>query len=578
VTKKKTPRAIAENLAVADRSLIALAVIAIVAGVCCRVEGLTRRSLWLDEVVTVRRISYPTALEVVYRLKDTPFPPLYYVALWFWTRVWGISVASLRMLPAILGVVALPATYFVWRGLIGRRAALWAVVLLSSSSFLIWYSQDAKMYAAVWLLATIAGGAFLHALREQRHRLAWLGAYAISNTAILLTSYVGIVPVVVQGLYGALLVARKRPRGRYVVEAAFIAFISSVPIMIWLTLSHRAATTRSGIEWIRPTPGDRWFTELIQHFTTFLVGFQSVAVPKDDVLGRLIIQGALWLLAVICGVVVVYWARLARDNRAIARSGRSPTLEANASVNVNQLSRSDVGVYLTLWALLPPLGVFLFSILVYPLWGVPRYLVASAPGLFLLVASSLAALKPRALALGVGLLLATVNMGLVVFGKTHTTLIPWRDLVRTASHVANALPGPDGDPARLPEAVSLVHHNDLSIDSYNWMCVEFELNCLEGVPHSGVTLRFETLPMAAGRGEAFMIIEHDALAVSVDQSRETLGRAIADAAGPAAFTLREIETVRVFMAGATILPNPLIWQSATLWLALPARRHPGGVR
>ena len=157
--------------------------------------------------------------------------------------LWGISVASVRMLPAILGVLALPATYFVWRGLIGRRAALWAVVLLSSSSFLIWYSQDAKMYPAVWLLATIAGGAFLHALREQPHRLAWLGAYAISNTAILLTSYVGIVPMFVQGLYGALLVARKRPLCRYVVEAAFIAFISSVPLMIWLTRSHRAATT-----------------------------------------------------------------------------------------------------------------------------------------------------------------------------------------------------------------------------------------------------------------------------------------------------------------------------------------------
>jgi uncharacterized membrane protein len=125
----------AKTISISDHFLIVITVLAIAFGVFCRVEGVTRRSLWLDEVMTVCRISYPTVAEVVDHLKDTPFPPLYYCMLWLWTRPWGVNVASLRGFSVVLGVLVLPATYLIWKDLVGRRAALWGVLLLSASAF-----------------------------------------------------------------------------------------------------------------------------------------------------------------------------------------------------------------------------------------------------------------------------------------------------------------------------------------------------------------------------------------------------------------------------------------------------------
>ena len=278
-------------------------------------------------------------------------------------------------LPVILGILVLPVTFLIWKPLVGRRAALWALILLSAGAFPIWHSQDAKMYAAVWLLATIAGGAFLHALTEGPERRSWLTIYALSNASLLLVSYVGVIPVLVQGLFGVFLALRRRMRARLLVETATAAICSSLPLLIWLLLSHRAITNRKGIEWIAPTSGDRFIGELFQHCTIFLLGLQPAPHRLGaGLLGWLLNDGALGLLAVIGGVVIVYWVQLARD--AGTTSPLGPT-------------RAEIGAYLAQWALLPPLGAFLFSLIVFPLSGVPRYMAAAGPGLFMLVATAL---------------------------------------------------------------------------------------------------------------------------------------------------------------------------------------------
>ena len=161
-------------------------------------------------------------------------------------------------------------------------------------------------------------------------------------------------------------------------------------------------------------------------------------------------------------------------------------------------------------------------------------------------------------------------MILVVFGKTHTTLVPWRDLVRTASRVATVLPGAGGDAARPPSAVSLVHQDDLHVDSHELKCVEYELNRLAADERPAVALRFEPLREAVRREEAFLIVDHNHITISTDETRAAIGRSIAEVAGPARFDLREIETVSVFRGDSSIiLPNPLSRHSASLWLARP---------
>ncbi len=80
----------------------------------------------------------------------------------------------------------------------------WTLALLALNSYQVAYSQDAKMYSMLWLLATASSGCFLNALSGRPGRKWWLAGYGIATACLPLTSYVGIVPVLIQGIYGLL--------------------------------------------------------------------------------------------------------------------------------------------------------------------------------------------------------------------------------------------------------------------------------------------------------------------------------------------------------------------------------------
>jgi hypothetical protein len=431
------------------------------------------------------------------------------------------------------------------------------------------------MYAAVWLLATITGGAFLHSLADRPRRRTWLIVYAVSNTALLMVSFVGIVPLLVQGPFVATLLARRRPRGRILLEAAMAAVLSVVPLLVWLPLSHRAVTDRKQIDWIAPTSARHLPSELFQLLSSFLLGLEPAAIrPQDAAWSRPVTAVARWMLVGLGSIVVAYFARLVRDARI--GSPRNRAITAEPSLLPKHLTRAEVGTYLALWAGLPPLGVVVFSLAAFPLSGIPRYVVASAPDVFLLVASSLSALKPRGLALGIGIALVSVNVGLVVFGKRHTTMVPWHDLVLTSRRVGNALPQSRGDAARLPRTVSLVNRNIDSFDDLERTCIEYEQTRITTEENLHVSLRCESFTAAARRGEPFLIIEHDTAGASTGETRPAITKSIADAAGLGPHTLREIETVTIYQGKTTlILPSPLSRHSFGLWLALPAKKGVG---
>src|SRR5919112_625700 len=59
---------------------------------------------------------------------------------------------GLRLLPAIFGVLAVPAIYLVTRRLAGARAALFAALLVAVSPLQVFYSQFARYWSLVFLL------------------------------------------------------------------------------------------------------------------------------------------------------------------------------------------------------------------------------------------------------------------------------------------------------------------------------------------------------------------------------------------------------------------------------------------
>ena len=472
---------------------------ATLAGLLWRAEGLLRRSLWLDEVLTLWRARLLTVDALLIGLESSPFPPMYYLLLWGWGQVWGIGELTVRALPMTIGVITVPVTYVVWAGLIGRRKALWAVVLLSTNAFHVFYSQDAKMYAAVWLLATVSSGAFLRAIEGGPHRTAWLATYGVSNAALLLTSYVGVVPMAIQLLYVLLAWHRVRPiAGRLAATAA----LSCVPSLAWLPITIQTVTHRTGITWIPPVQKESLLSELSNAFSYFTTGYRSAPNPPEDLSGLFFseIYALAGLLAV--AAILAYLIQLSRGRSGSASVSRHP----------------GVGLYLALWAALPAMAAFLFSIIVYPLWGPPRYLMASGPAVILLLGSALGSLRQRAPAYLIGAVLLSANAAMILFEKTHVTTDPYRQMVGICATLARGSPELRGESSAASNPLRVIHLKNHSLSDLSAMCVQYEIDEINARSQEAL-LRSDRLEKAVEHGLAFFVIEIRSASMPVEAAR-----------------------------------------------------------
>jgi 4-amino-4-deoxy-L-arabinose transferase-like glycosyltransferase len=138
--------------------VLALAALAI------RLYNLSYHSLWFDEAMSVHwaRSSLPRILEVSMNLVEDRLPPLYYLSLHYWRLLVGDGEVAVRLPSVLLGTLLIPLVYRLASDLFrDRRVALLAAALTTLNPFLVWYSQEARMYAQAVLLVTLGTWLFV---------------------------------------------------------------------------------------------------------------------------------------------------------------------------------------------------------------------------------------------------------------------------------------------------------------------------------------------------------------------------------------------------------------------------------
>lgn len=133
------------------------ALIAIVAvGAALRLSGLGDEPFWLDEAHTANftRLS----LGELWSFSD-PFdtvnPPGFIVAMKLWTQV-SRSDEWFRLLPALAGIATIPIVYAAGARMAGTRAGLFSAGLIAVAGYHVRYSQEARAYALITLMAAVA--------------------------------------------------------------------------------------------------------------------------------------------------------------------------------------------------------------------------------------------------------------------------------------------------------------------------------------------------------------------------------------------------------------------------------------
>jgi 4-amino-4-deoxy-L-arabinose transferase-like glycosyltransferase len=198
-----------------------LALAAIVAGgAAFRFATLGTQSFSGDEGVTVALVELGLG-DMLDTIPDTEStPPLYYVLAWLWAQVFGTGEVGIRSLSALLGTLTIPVAYAAAARLVSHRAGLAAAALTAVSPLLVWYSQEARSYALLVLLAALSLLFLARALEEERHGpLVW---WAVVSALALATHYYAAFLVVPEAVW---LVAASRRRVPAVIAASAVVAV-----------------------------------------------------------------------------------------------------------------------------------------------------------------------------------------------------------------------------------------------------------------------------------------------------------------------------------------------------------------
>jgi hypothetical protein len=274
-------------------------------GFGARVWHLGTQSLWLDEALSVvfSRLSLGDLLNTL--ATQDLHPPLYYLALHFWMRLAGSSEFAVRFVSIWLGLPAIPATYLLGASVFasgdrvggafdrGAKIGLIAAALVAVSPFLVYYSQEARMYSALATFGACSSVAFWKLLTNPGRRW-WLG-YVGFSAALLYTQYFGALVLLFQVIYLAVVGVRQRRRAFIGLSAIAATGAAYLPWLPGAILQVRRLVTIPDF-W----KGDFQFSYLITHmFAAFALG-QFTALRSSTaaaaIAGGLVVLGLAFLV------------------------------------------------------------------------------------------------------------------------------------------------------------------------------------------------------------------------------------------------------------------------------------------
>jgi hypothetical protein len=329
-------------------------------------------SLFADELSTyfvVNGFGLGGVIDLV-ESKQEATPPLYYLLASVTQDLWD-DPESLRIVPLLSGVAAIPFTYALGRRTVGQPAAVVGAALMAVSPFLIYYSTEARGYSLAMLFALVSTLALVNALDGGRR--GWWALYAVCSAGAAYSHYTAIFVLAGQLVWAAL-------AHREAIRALLIANAGAAVLYLpWLSgfLDDRNQPAAKLIDVARPFSFES-FRQDVAHWSLFHPQSPSEVLPGT---------WALWVG--MAGVLVGLIALIVRAR----------------DVNLREWRPSEGLVLVVVLALVTPIGAALYSSVASSVF-LPRNLIASWPGLALAAGAFLTAgrgwLRIAAVALAVG--------------------------------------------------------------------------------------------------------------------------------------------------------------------------------
>jgi len=326
------PRFSAKTAAVLLLMMIGAAVLSVVV--------FSKTSLRLDEAQSLFQVS--RALPGMYHLvAQDVHVPLYHTLLWVWTSLFGGDITTARYLSLVFFLATIPSVYFLGKLVFGRRAGLFAALLVTISPFMQWYGSEARMYSLLAFVTVVHQIAFVKVFKEGESRhWAW---YALLSVVGVYVHYF-FVFVLLSDAVAYFIYRRRFPRFAFP-KFTLVALLSIASLLPWLWYVYRLGAAGNAEPYLEtPSSGD-----LFNTYAQFLFGFQV------SYLNTIIIS--LWPVVVLLAFF------------SLQKKKKTP----------------PEAIFLVVAAVLPVLATFVISIIYRPVYE-SRYLIVALPALMVLFA------------------------------------------------------------------------------------------------------------------------------------------------------------------------------------------------
>jgi uncharacterized membrane protein len=236
---------------------------------------------------------------------DPQHAPLYYLMAYYWCRQFSTNPISIRTLSVLLGLLQLPAIYWLCMELFKLpRLALLAMCLLGLSPAQIIYAQGAKEYPLIVAVTLTLGAVLLRAMKGKK-LVWWLAYFALLSLGM----YVSVFTLLVAASHLIfVLFSGGIRKNRSLIPFLIASFFSVLIFLPWLNVIFGQAamiseTTKWSAQRIPVFQLTRvWFNVMAMGFMDFnhVVGFPDRYQPCQFALLCFILLFQIGAIAWVC--------------------------------------------------------------------------------------------------------------------------------------------------------------------------------------------------------------------------------------------------------------------------------------
>jgi mannosyltransferase len=159
----------------------------------------TRNQIDIDEPFTIYW-AQADIKQLFGLFKDENNPPLFFLLMHFWVKLFGTGIFSVRFLPALFGSVSVLYVYKIGNRFFNRFVAILSSLIFSFSDLVTYHSHDVRVYSLFLLLATISMYYFLRVWEEPKKK-SNLVLWILANILLTYSHFYGFLLLFFEGAF-----------------------------------------------------------------------------------------------------------------------------------------------------------------------------------------------------------------------------------------------------------------------------------------------------------------------------------------------------------------------------------------